>query len=62
MYNDHVILYKYIQTKNLNVENNLTSAIIIPDKDIIPGAETLSPAYVIFSNYEKLKIKPDAYY
>ena len=30
------------------------SAIIIPDKDIIPGAETLSPAYLIFENYEKI--------
>ena len=31
-------------------------AIIIPDKDIIPGAETLSPAYIIFENYEKILI------
>ena len=30
------------------------AAIIIPDKDIIPGAETLSPAYLIFDNYEKI--------
>ena len=30
------------------------SAIIIPDKDIIPGAETLSPAYIVFDNYEKI--------
>ena len=27
-------------------------AIITPDKDIIPGAETLSPAYIVFDNYE----------
>ena len=39
---------------NLNVNENLTAAIIIPDKDIIPGAETLSPAYIIFENYEKI--------
>ena len=30
------------------------AAIIIPDKDIIPGAETFSPAYIIFENYEKI--------
>ena len=34
--------------------DNLSAAIIIPDKDIIPGAETLSPAYLIFENYEKI--------
>ena len=27
-------------------------AIITPDKDIIPGADTLNPAYVVFDNYE----------
>jgi len=32
----------------------LTAAIIIPDKDIIPEAETLAPAYIIFENYEKI--------
>ena len=32
--------------------DNLDVAIITPDKDIIPDAETLSPAYVVFSNYE----------
>ena len=38
----------------LNIQNNPKAAIIIPDKDIIPGAETLSPAYIIFENYEKI--------
>jgi len=48
-------LKKYIHNyENLNINNNLMSAIIIPDKDIIPGAETLSPAYLIFENYEKI--------
>ena len=48
-------LKKYIKNyENLNIKDNLTAAIIIPDKDIIPGAETLSPAYVIFENYEKI--------
>jgi len=48
-------LKKYIHNyENLNIKNNLMSAIITPDKDIIPGAETLSPAYLIFENYEKI--------
>ena len=48
-------LKKYIKNfENLKVEGNLLAAIIIPDKDIIPGAETLSPAYIIFENYEKI--------
>ena len=34
------------------LDDNLISAIITPDKDIIPGAETLNPAYIIFDNYE----------
>ena len=38
----------------LNIQENMTAAIIIPDKDIIPGAETLSPAYIVFENYEKI--------
>ena len=45
----------YIKNPELiNVSNKLNAAIIIPDKDIIPGAETLSPAYVVFDNYEKI--------
>ena len=50
-----VFLKKYIKDfDNLNVGDDLKAAIIIPDKDIIPGAETLSPAYIIFENYEKI--------
>tara|TARA_B100001063_G_C16738242_1_gene543234 strand:+ start:139 stop:1149 length:1011 start_codon:yes stop_codon:yes gene_type:complete len=48
-------LKKYIKNnKNLNSLNNLYAAIIIPDKDIIPGSQTLSPAYIVFENYEKI--------
>ena len=48
-------LKKYIKNfENLNIKNNPSVAIIIPDKDIIPGAETLSPAYIVFENYEKI--------
>ena len=45
---------KYISdTKKLdNIDQDLTVAIITPDKDIIPGAETLNPAYIVFENYE----------
>ena len=32
--------------------DNLTTSLITPDKDIIPDAETLSPAYIVFDNYE----------
>ena len=46
---------KYIKNyNNLNIQENLMVAIIIPDKDIIPGAETLSPAFIVFENYEKI--------
>ena len=34
------------------VNKNIKVAIITPDKDIIPGAETRSPAYIVFDNYE----------
>ncbi len=46
---------KYILNfDDLKIENDLKAAIIIPDKDIIPGSETLSPAFIIFENYEKI--------
>ena len=32
--------------------NNLNTAIITPDKDIVPDAENLSPAFIVFNNYE----------
>ncbi len=48
-------LKRYIKDfEKLNIKDNPKVAIIIPDKDIIPGAETLSPAYIIFENYEKI--------
>ena len=46
---------KYILNfKNLEIDKNSNVAIIIPDKDIIPGAETLTPAFIVFENYEKI--------
>ena len=45
---------KYIKSStNLDtLDGEIKSAIITPDKDIIPGAETLNPAYIVFDNYE----------
>ncbi len=31
---------------------NMTAAIVTPDKDIIPGAKNLKPAFLVFNNYE----------
>jgi membrane-bound lytic murein transglycosylase B len=46
---------RYIENfDHIKANENSNVAIIIPDKDIIPGAETLSPAYIIFENYEKI--------
>ena len=46
---------KYITNfEDLKVDKNIKAAIIIPDKDIIPGSETHSPAFIIFDNYEKI--------
>ena len=46
---------KYIENSNeLNINGDLLSAIITPDKDIIPGSNTYTPAYLVFSNYEKI--------
>ena len=46
---------KYIKNSDaLNVSNDLLAAIITPDKDIIPGSNTYNPAFLIYSNYEKV--------
>ncbi len=34
------------------IDENLIVGVITPDKDIIPDAETLTPAYIVFDNYE----------
>ena len=45
---------KYINNHDILDQklDNLTSSIITPDKDIIPNAENLNPAYIVFDNYE----------
>ena len=44
---------KYIiNFEELDINKNLTTAIITPDKEIVENANKLSPAYLIFDNYE----------
>jgi membrane-bound lytic murein transglycosylase B len=44
---------KYIiNFTELDINKNLTTAIITPDKEIVENANKLSPAYLIFDNYE----------
>jgi len=46
---------KYIENSDkLKIDDNLLSAVITPDKDIIPGSNTYTPAYLVYSNYEKI--------
>ena len=53
--NKFYVLKQYISNKNsFNIDGNLIAAIITPDKDIVPNAETLEPAYIVFENYEKI--------
>jgi membrane-bound lytic murein transglycosylase B len=49
-------LKKYlIDDNNLDlIDENLIASIITPDKDIIPDAQNLDPAYIVFENYEKI--------
>ena len=50
----HELVFEHIKNySELNIDNeNKKIAIITPDKDIIPNAQTLSPAYIVFENYE----------
>ena len=46
---------KYIKiNENIKLDDNILSAIVTPDKDIIPGATNLKPAFIVFGNYEKI--------
>ena len=46
-------LKKYIKNSEiLNDHDNLKAALVTPDYDIIPDANKLTPAYVVFDNYE----------
>ena len=56
LHNQNKLKYfrKYIVNNSILSNNldNLNAAIVTPDKDIIPDAETLKPAYIVFNNYE----------
>ena len=54
--NKFKLLKKYlIKDDGFNdLNENLIASIITPDKDIIPDAQNLNPAYVVFENYEKI--------
>ena len=44
---------KYIiDGNNYDIDNNLITAIITPDKDIVLDSNNLKPAYIVFENYE----------
>ena len=45
---------KYIEKDNLpsNLNFNYKVAIVTPDKDIVKNAEKLTPAYIVYDNYE----------
>ena len=46
-------LKKYIKnSEKLNDLDNLKASIVTPDYDIIPDAQKLTPAYLVFDNYE----------
>ena len=44
----------FIAKKSKTFDEEKKVAIITPDVDIIPGSQTLNPAYIVFSNYEKI--------
>ena len=50
------ILKKYLIEDDAfkDIDDNLTGSIITPDKNIIPDAQILEPAYIVFENYEKI--------
>ena len=54
--NKFKVLKKYlIKDDSFDViDKNLIASIITPDKDIIPDAQNLDPAYIVFENYEKI--------
>ena len=54
--NNFKLLKKYLINEDNfnNLDENLIASIITPDKDIIPDAQNLDPAYIVFQNYEKI--------
>ena len=38
----------------MNINENFLVGIITPDSDIVKNNDILSPAYIVFDNYEKI--------
>ncbi len=48
-----VFFKKFIDNSDLlNINDSTFTAIITPDKDIIPNSNKIKPAYIVFDNYE----------
>ena len=46
---------KYIENyEKIDIDSSYKVSIITPDKDIIPGSDTFTPAFIVFENYEKI--------
>ena len=54
--NKFKLLKKYLINEDSfnSINENFIVSIITPDKDIIPDAQNLNPAYIVFENYEKI--------
>ena len=48
------IFKNYISNLNVDYNENLKVGIITPDLDIVENPNKLSPAYIVFENYEKI--------
>ena len=46
------ILQYLVNSENLNLKDKNVVGVITPDKDIIPEAENLNPAYLTLNNYD----------
>ena len=48
-----IFFKKYIKNfDQLKLDTNLTAGIITPDRDIVDNSNRISPAYLVFNNYE----------
>ena len=48
-----IVIKRFLIDKDsYNLNDKSIVGVITPDKDIIPDAENLSPAYIVFDNYE----------
>jgi len=48
-----IFFKQYIKNSDsFNISDELIAAIITPDKDIVENSDILSPAFIVFNNYE----------